>query len=60
MLYVDDMNDDEFRGKRNRFMAKPTFNSWWEGHYHKRLDKSNMDIVKSFVSKYEFSKEYFM
>ena len=57
---VDDMNDDQFTGKRNRFMSKPTFNSWWEGHCHKRLDKGNMDIVKSFVSKYEFNKEYFM
>ena len=34
------------------FVSKPTFNSWWEGHCHKRLDKGNMDIAKSFVSKY--------
>ena len=54
------MNDEEFRGKRKRFVSKPTFNSWWESHYHKRLDKGNMNIVKSFVRKYEFEKEYFM
>ena len=42
------------------FVSKPTFNSWWEGHCHKRFDKGNMDIVKSFVRKYEFNKEYFM
>ena len=57
MTYV---YDDEFREKRNRFTSKPTFNSWWERHYHNRLDKGNMNIVKSFVRKYEFEKEYFM
>ena len=57
---VDYMNDGEFRRERIRFMSKPTSNSCWEGHYHKRLDKGNMEIVKSFLSKYELNKEYFM
>ena len=30
---VDDMNDDEFTGKRKRSMSKPTFNNCRKGHY---------------------------
>ena len=57
---VDAMNNDDFTGKRNSFMSKLTFNNWWAGHCHKRLDKGSMDIVKSFFGKYEFNKEYFV
>ena len=52
------MLDNEFRGKRTKFMSKPTFNVWLEGHYHKKIEKGNFDIVQSFVNQYEFNKQY--
>ena len=56
----NDMTDDQFNGQKRRFMSKPIFNVWWDGHYHKKLDKGNIETVRSFVNQYEFEKEYFV
>ena len=56
----NNMSDDDFKGVKTKFMSKPQFNKWWEGKYHKKLDKGNIDTVMSFVGQYDFVKEYFM
>ena len=40
------------------FMSKPTFNTWWNGQYHKRLHGGNFAILMSFINQYKFDKEY--
>jgi len=57
---ANNMTDVDFVGKKKKFMSKPRFNEWWEGNYHKKLDKANIDTVRSFVCQYEFTKEFFM
>ena len=42
--------------KRQTFMTKPTFNRWWDGHFHKRESGLNFNVIKSFIYQYESEK----
>ena len=52
------MTDGGLQQKKQTFMTKPTFNRWWDGHFHKRASGLNFNVIKSFIDQYEFEKEY--
>ena len=56
---LSNMSDRDFpSAKRAGFMSKPTFNQWWKGVYHKKIDKTNFAIVMSFMAPHEFEREH--